>query len=300
MTQRIRFGTAVFCFLVLLYGGCENTASPNGGPKGLGDLNQKITVTYYNNTSKDDDTVFLTYDWLKNTATTAPITNPSKPEFTFEGWYADKGKQTPFDFTQTLQADTKIYAGYTNVIELTLSSADYLYTLSEVYGRILKGAKNIGNSIYYDYTRKFQNEHGDSFGFSHAYHFGNGGSAYYSWGFSYKRAMLDTPITVIVDEGESKTFERNVSFGWAYYDYVDDPSQEDEGGQPGYVHKRDGYFWMDYHKSRYYPNPMFYRFPEIEFGSDINFSIKAYGADKIVIADSLSRIVRGGVYYAVD
>ena len=85
-------------------------------------LGKKVTVTYM-----DGDTILGTDD-IESGATASSTLYTQKDNAVFQGWYADSALTTAFDFTQAIEADTKIYGSWKTV------SADDIVTLTIDYG----------------------------------------------------------------------------------------------------------------------------------------------------------------------
>ncbi|QMV40696.1 InlB B-repeat-containing protein [Cohnella cholangitidis] len=76
------------------------------------------TVTFNSNGGSAVSNQTVSY----NGKATAPIV-PTRPGFTFEGWYKDSGLTTAFTFTTAITANTTLYAKWTvNLYTVTLTA----------------------------------------------------------------------------------------------------------------------------------------------------------------------------------
>lgn len=105
-----------------------NWVDQNGGRRG------QATTIYYSQTyivSVPDVTRTVTVDYncsdLSNASvsvadgSTFTLATPTRVGYVFTGWYADEGCSVAFDFTAAVNADTTVYAGWTQVAD---NSAD--------------------------------------------------------------------------------------------------------------------------------------------------------------------------------
>ena len=94
---------------------------------------------------------------------TAPFISATRPGYDFGGWYADKELQTAFDFdTTVINADTDIYAKWTQTGEVDLTKYTIKATDQTYTGKALKPALVVtdGTNVLIegdDYTASFSN-----------------------------------------------------------------------------------------------------------------------------------------------
>ena len=55
---------------------------------------------------------YQSYTVQQGSTATKPAQDPTREGFLFDGWYADAGRTTPFDFTKPLTSDVTLYAGW--------------------------------------------------------------------------------------------------------------------------------------------------------------------------------------------
>lgn len=77
---------------------------------GLAACQQTVTLTLYDT---DGETVFNTVKVKKGTAPEKPA-DPTKPGYTFDGWFITPTNNTPYDFTKALDEDAAAYAHWTD------------------------------------------------------------------------------------------------------------------------------------------------------------------------------------------
>ena len=78
------------------------------------DTSAEYTVTFVDSDGKDytEDSDYPPQTVKGGDKVKKPDTDPTKPYYTFKGWYSDSTSTTEFDFDKPISGDTKIYSGF--------------------------------------------------------------------------------------------------------------------------------------------------------------------------------------------
>ena len=105
--------------------GCQKNETQTQGEQTVQESEQPgdqtkdmCTVTYYDS----DGTTVLDTKEIEKGATPEEFT-PEKDGYTFAGWYATPQMSHKFDFTQSIEGDTSVFAGFVSYVEDTRSFA---------------------------------------------------------------------------------------------------------------------------------------------------------------------------------
>ncbi len=91
-------------FLVLLSACKKNTPSATSNTT---ETTSTVTVTFNSNGGTS-----ISVQSINSGATAAQPTNPTKTNYTFEGWYSDAALTTPFSFSTAITSNITLYAKF--------------------------------------------------------------------------------------------------------------------------------------------------------------------------------------------